>query len=160
VSGVQQALIRSLGAEEVPPPPILGMVLTSGLYPVVLEGDTVDLGCTIGGQISLVIFFETESVNLAAAAAPITLNTVLTQVFYTNWPFEAVDLAASAAPITLVATINYVNYVNWPFEAVDLAAGPPPGNSITLVQTINFINNAVGPESVDLIANPGSITLV
>jgi hypothetical protein len=160
VSGVQQALIRSLGAEEVPPPPILGMVLTSGLYPVVVEGDVVDLGCTIGGQISLVIFFETESVDLAAAAASITMVATITYNNYTNWPFEAVDMAAGAAPITLVATISYVNYVNWPFEAVDLAAAPPAGNSITLVQTINFINNAMLPESVDLVANPGSITLV
>lgn len=158
--GIIQHFVRPRPTEDVPPPPVLGMVLTSGLYPVIVEGDAVDMGCTPGGQISLVIFFETESVDLAAVPGTITQVATITYNNYTFWPFEAVDMAAVPGTITLVATISFINYTFWPAESVDAAAGPAPGNSITLATTINFINNAMGPESADLVAIPGSITLV
>jgi hypothetical protein len=158
---IQQTLIRSLGDEPVPPPPILGLVLTSGLYPVVDNGDAVNMGCAPSPTgILLAQFFGLEPVNLSAAPQPITLVATITYLNYALWPFEAVSLAAAPQAITLVDTITFKNYAFWPAESLNMSATPVGGSPITLATTINFINTAMGPEAADMAATPGSITLV
>jgi hypothetical protein len=151
---IQQTLIRSLGDEPVPPPPILGLVLTSGLYPIVGEGDAVDLGFAFVGA-NTAIFFDNndEQVLLACAlvGSPVLTATIV-YTAYTNWPLESVDLAFGGlvGDPTLIATIVYTSYTNWPLESVDLAFGALVGNP-TLTVVIQFLNYTNWPlESVDL----------
>jgi hypothetical protein len=159
---IQQTLIRSLGDEPVPPPPILGMVLTSGLYPIVDDGDAVSMGCAPAPTgILLTQFFGLEPVDLNAVPQAITLVATITFKNYTFWPFESANLAASTpqAP-TLTDTIVFKNYTFWPAESVNMSATPAGGSPITLVAAISFVNTAMGPESANMAATPGSITLV
>jgi hypothetical protein len=151
---IQQALIRSLGGEELPPPPILGLVLTSGLYPVLVEGDAVDLGFAFVGA-NTAIFFDNndEQVRLACALVgnPVLTATIV-YTSYTNWPLEAIDLGFGGlvGNPTLTTTIVYTSYTNWPLESVDLTFGGLVGNP-TLTVVIQFLNYTNWPlESVDL----------
>jgi hypothetical protein len=162
--GIQQTLIRSLGDEEAPPPPILGIVLTSGLYPVNSEGDAVNLGVALGtGGINLYSFFQgDEQLNMGVAlpVAPL-LQSTLVFTNYTNWPVEAVDLgvALPSAPV-LASTIAFTNYTNWPVEAVDFGVAVAPGTSIVLTTTIQFVNYINWPiEAVDLSVSIQGATL-
>lgn len=159
--GIQQTLIRSLGDEEAPPPPILGIVLTSGLYPILMEGDAVTLGASLQ-SINTFTFFDVnvETLNLAASlsSAPV-LTTTLAFKTYSDWPVELVDLAASlqGSPV-LTTVIVYTNYTNWPVESVNLAAGIQGNVTLTVViQYLNYTNWPV--ESVDLSASLQGVTL-
>jgi hypothetical protein len=158
---IQQTLIKALGAEEAPPPPILGLVLTSGLYPVIDGPETLDLGASLQ-SINTYTFFDVNVETLALTAslpsAPV-LTTTVSYTTYGNWPVEAVDLAASlpSAPV-LTTTIAYTNYTNWPVESVDLAASIQ--GSITLTVVIQYLNYTNWPvESVDLAASLQGATL-
>jgi hypothetical protein len=151
---IQQTLIRSLGDEPVPPPPILGMVLTSGLYPIVDGGDAVDLGFVFIGA-NTAIFFDNndEQVRLACVLVgnPVLTATIV-YTSYTNWPLESVDLAFGGlvGNPALTTTIVFTSYTNWPLESVNLAFGSIVGNP-TLTVTIQFLNYTNWPlESVDL----------
>jgi hypothetical protein len=158
---IQQALIRSLGGEELPPPPILGLVLTSGLYPVIDGPETLDLGASLQ-SINTYTFFDinVETVALATslASAPV-LTTTVSYTTYSNWPVEPIDLAASmpSAPV-LTVTISYTNYANWPVEPVDLAASIQGNITLTVViQYLNYTNWPVEP--IDLAASLQGVTL-
>jgi hypothetical protein len=160
--GIQQTLIRALGDEPVPPPPILGMVLTSGLYPVIDEGDTVTLGASLQ-SIDTYTFFDINAEQIALTAslpsAPLLTSSIV-YTNYTNWPLESVNAAASlpSAPVLAIAIV-YTNYTNWPVESLNLAAGLQ-GN-ITLTVTIQYLNYINWPvESVDLAASLQGVTLV
>lgn len=159
--GIQQTLIRALGDEEAPPPPILGIVLTSGLYPVIDDGDAVNLGASLQG-INTYTFFDinVEQVNLSATlpSAPALTSTIV-YTTYSNWPIESANLAASlpSAPV-LTTTIVYTSYLNWPVESVNTAASIQ-GN-ITLTVTIQYLNYTNWPiEPVDLSASLQGVTL-
>ena len=159
--GIQQATIRALSGEEAPPPPILGLVLTSGLYPVVDGGDAVVLGASLQVAQTYTFFdINIETVALAAAlpSAPV-LNTTVAYTTYSNWPVESTNLTASlqGSPV-LTVTIQYTNYTNWPVESLDLAAGLTGNVTLTVViQYLNYTNWPV--ESVNLVANLQGVTL-
>jgi hypothetical protein len=157
---IQQTLIRALGDEPVPPPPILGLVLTSGLYPVLVDEDVVALGASLMSAGLFQFFGLDEQLNMGAALPAATLTETITYNNYTNWPVEEVNLAA--APLvgaTLTTTIAFISYANWPIEEVNLAASLVPG-SLSLVVTIQYIVFSTWPvESVDLSASLQGATL-
>jgi hypothetical protein len=159
--GIQQATIRALSGEPAPPPPILGLELTSGLYPVVVSGDAVVLGASLQVAQTYTFFdVNVETVALAAAlpSAPV-LNTTVSYTTYSNWPVESSDLSASlqGSPV-LTTTIQYTNYTNWPVESANLLAGLT--GSIDLAVVIQYLNYTNWPvESVNLVANLQGVTL-
>jgi hypothetical protein len=157
---IQQTLIRSLGDEPVPPPPILGMVLTSGLYPIIDGPETLDLGASLQ-SIGTYTFFDVNVETIALAAvlpsAPV-LTTTVSYTTYGNWPIEPIDLAAAFQGGTLTTTIAYTGYANWPVEPVNLAAGIQGNITLTVViQYLNYTNWPVEP--IDLAASLQGVTL-
>jgi hypothetical protein len=144
--GIQQTLIRSLGDEPVPPPPILGMVLTSGLYPIVVDGDEVFARAGFLSATNYVFFDPAvEQVYARAGLQSGTLTTTIVYTFYVNWPLEDVYARAALQAADLVQTIVYTAYTNWPLEDVYARAGL---NSATLTVAIAYITNAMQPEDV------------
>jgi hypothetical protein len=143
--GIQQTLIRSLGDEPVPPPPILGMVLTSGLYPIVVEGDEVFARAGFLSATSYTFFdFAVEQVYARAGLQSGTLETTIVYTPYTNWPPEDVYARAALQVADLAVTIVYTTYSNWPKEDVYARAQV----SATLTVVIAYITNAMQPEDV------------
>jgi hypothetical protein len=159
--GIQQATIRALSGEPAPPPPILGLELTSGLYPVVDGGDAVVLGASLQVAQTYTFFdVNTEMLALSASlpSAPV-LNVTVSYTNYANWPVESTNLLAAlpSAPV-LTTTIQYTNYTNWPVESANLLAGLTGSIDLAVViQYLNYINWPV--ESVNLVANLQGATL-
>jgi hypothetical protein len=144
--GIQQTLIRSLGDEPLPPPPLLGLVLTSGLYPIIVEGDEV---FARAGLLSATTysFFDpaVEQVYARAGLQSSTLTATIVYTAYTNWPQEDVYARAALQAAALVQTIVYTAYANWPLE--DLYARAQV-SSATLTVVIGYITNTMQPEDV------------
>jgi hypothetical protein len=143
---IQQTLIKALGAEEAPPPPILGLVLTSGLYPVVVEGDAVSASAGLLAA-NTYIFFDNavEQVYARAGLQSTALNATIVYTSYSNWPVEDVYSRAGFQAGTLTSTIVFTNYSNWPVEDVYARSAL---NSAILTTTIAFVTNAMQPEDV------------
>ena len=157
--GIQQTLIRALGDEEAPPPPILGMVLTSGLYPVLVEGDALNVGASLQG-IVVASFFGDEFLSVSASLQSITLTATIVFTSYTNWPFEQLFATASFQGLTLTNTIVFTSYTNWPFEQVFVSAGLAPGAApMTLTTTISFVSNTMQPEDLFISGSLIGVTL-
>jgi hypothetical protein len=145
---IQQALIRSLGGEELPPPPILGLVLTSGLYPVAFEGDELNVGASLE-SIVVASFFTDEFLSVSASLQALTLTATIVYTSYTNWPFEQLYATASFQGLTLTNTIVFTSYTNWPFEQLSVSGGLAPGGpGITLTTAIAYVFNTMQPEDL------------
>jgi len=144
--GIQQSLIRSKIGDVAPPPPVLGLALTSGLYPVIAEGDAVYARAGLVGA-NTYIFFDSnvEQVYARAGFQSGTLNATIVYTSYTNWPKEDVYARGGFQSGTLTATIVYTSYTNWPSEDAYARAAFQSG---TLTIAIAYVTNAMQPEDI------------
>jgi hypothetical protein len=156
--GIQQTLIRALGDEAAPPPPILGLALTSGLYPAEMDAEALSVGASLQG-IVVASFFTDEFLSVSASLQAITLTATITFTSYTNWPFEQLYATASFQGLTLTNTITFTSYTNWPFEQMSVSAGLVAGTEITLTTAIAFVANTMQPEDLFASASLVGVTL-
>jgi hypothetical protein len=141
---IQQTLIRSLGDEPVPPPPILGLVLTSGLYPVLVEGDEALASATLLSANTYTFFGLEETFPRVTLQAAVLTSTIV-YTSYTNWPFEQAYPQGTFLGATLTVTITFTNYTNWPFESAFPTAALGVGGAVLTV-AIQYVTNAMQPE--------------
>jgi hypothetical protein len=147
--GIHQALILISATQPAPPHELL---LTSALYPVVVDGDAVNLAFAFVSA-NTYIFFDNEQVHLTfELVGNPTLAATIVYTSYVNWPLESVNLAFGGivGNPTLTTTIVFTSYTNWPLESVNLAFGGLVGDP-TLTVVIQYLTYTNWPlESVNL----------